>query len=111
MKVLYAALHCNLKWVLQDFGLALRVLREVDLPIFGMCLGHQGMAVAFGGAVSLNMSRGSLAPFSNSLPFFLLKRWSLHLNLSMVGFATCCIEQMAFSTVFQCHYPPFAIIV
>jgi len=36
---------------LGDFGLGLRVLRELERPILGVCLGHQGMAVAAGGQV------------------------------------------------------------
>ncbi|GAA98090.1 uncharacterized protein L969DRAFT_93293 [Mixia osmundae IAM 14324] len=36
---------------LEDFGLAHRLLRECDKPIFGICLGHQGMATAFGGLI------------------------------------------------------------
>lgn len=34
-----------------DFGLGLRVLQALDRPILGVCLGHQGMAVAAGGQV------------------------------------------------------------
>lgn len=35
-----------------DFGFDMRVLRESTLPVLGICLGHQGLALAHGGEVS-----------------------------------------------------------
>lgn len=35
----------------RDFGISMDVLRKADLPILGVCLGHQGLAVCEGGEV------------------------------------------------------------
>ena len=35
----------------RDFGICDTVLREADVPILGVCLGHQGLGVAYGGTV------------------------------------------------------------
>jgi para-aminobenzoate synthetase len=35
----------------RDFGICDRVLREMNIPMLGVCLGHQGLGTAFGGRV------------------------------------------------------------
>ncbi|AJE81270.1 Para-aminobenzoate synthase [Streptomyces albus] len=35
----------------RDFGISLDVLRKTELPVLGVCLGHQGLAVSEGGEV------------------------------------------------------------
>ncbi|QKW09799.1 chorismate-binding protein [Streptomyces sp. NA04227] len=35
----------------RDFGISMDVLRKTDLPVLGVCLGHQGLAVSEGGEV------------------------------------------------------------
>jgi para-aminobenzoate synthetase len=35
----------------RDFGLSRRAIQELRLPIFGVCLGHQGIGYLFGGTV------------------------------------------------------------
>ena len=36
---------------LDDFGICAEILARVDVPILGVCLGHQGIASVFGGEV------------------------------------------------------------
>jgi anthranilate synthase component 2 len=36
----------------QDIGTCLDIIREARVPLLGVCLGHQAIAVAFGGEVS-----------------------------------------------------------
>ncbi len=38
---------------ISDFGVCTRVLQESQLPVLGICLGHQGLCTAYGGQVVL----------------------------------------------------------
>ncbi len=35
-----------------DFGICAEAIRDCELPLLGVCLGHQGLATAYGGEVS-----------------------------------------------------------
>src|SRR5687767_10493170 len=35
-----------------DFGICGEALREARVPVLGVCLGHQGLAVAYGGRLA-----------------------------------------------------------
>lgn len=35
----------------RDFGICARILREATVPVLGVCLGHQGLGMVYGGAV------------------------------------------------------------
>jgi len=37
----------------QDFGVCTEILQCSDKPVLGICLGHQGIAMAFGGKINL----------------------------------------------------------
>ncbi|HEX5993575.1 MAG TPA: aminodeoxychorismate synthase component I, partial [Jiangellales bacterium] len=55
-----------------DFHVCLDLLRRADLPILGVCLGHQGIAVAAGGATTpaAVVMHGRLSPVRHDGPLF-----------------------------------------
>ncbi len=36
----------------RDFGISMDLIRRAEMPVLGVCLGHQGIACAFGGHIS-----------------------------------------------------------
>ncbi|MCP4141639.1 MAG: aminodeoxychorismate synthase [Chloroflexi bacterium] len=54
--------------VQRDFGICGRVLRETNLPVLGVCLGHQGLGYAFGGGIAPapKVMHGLLSPIRHN---------------------------------------------
>ncbi|MBT3187726.1 MAG: aminodeoxychorismate synthase [Anaerolineae bacterium] len=54
--------------VQRDFGICDRVLRESNLPVLGVCLGHQGLGYAFGGEIAPapKVMHGLLSPIRHN---------------------------------------------
>jgi anthranilate synthase/aminodeoxychorismate synthase-like glutamine amidotransferase len=52
----------------RDFGVCAQILEQSEKPIFGICLGHQGIGLAFGGKVDLSPypAHGRLATISHN---------------------------------------------
>ncbi|KAJ3189290.1 hypothetical protein HDU85_002918 [Gaertneriomyces sp. JEL0708] len=50
----------------EDFGVCTQLLQHADIPVLGVCLGHQGLAFAYGGTVknAAEPVHGRLSPVS-----------------------------------------------
>ncbi|HXE63404.1 MAG TPA: aminodeoxychorismate/anthranilate synthase component II [Bryobacteraceae bacterium] len=52
--------------IARDFGVSADVIRRATVPLLGVCLGHQGIALEFGGTVSrVEPAHGEVAPIEH----------------------------------------------
>jgi para-aminobenzoate synthetase len=53
--------------VARDFGVSSDVIRRATVPVLGVCLGHQGIAAAFGGSVAhVEPAHGFVGPIEHN---------------------------------------------